>query len=739
VTFTWPSLALMGLALAGFLALERAWRRSALAPRRYLAWLAALTGLAFVAHLGIVRSDSQGALALEAPSPHMHELFHYFLGTKYFAELGYSGLYRAAVLADYEDAPQDFRPDLAMRDLASDRIVARGEVAAQADAIRAPFSPERWAAFKRDVAVFRQAMPEEWRARGPVIDHGYNGTPLVTAILGGLANQPFLDTPAYLSLVSLLDPYWLALAAAAIAGLEGGATGLAFLFFAFANPLNEYGFTGGSYFRYDYLLALAGALVALRQGWRATSGVLLAAAAALRLFPAALYGCLLLRDLAGPGWRGRLRSGARLHVGFAVGALAILLLTSLVPTPDGRNAWGACAANMRKHTGAPSSNLVALSALVGYAPYKDRLVFGDEARSHAPAADPSFDWIDETRRVLAERRWYHAASALALLAVALASLRGLGAAEALFPALLVVFAILPVTHYYWALLALVPLATRDHRVWRALAASCIAFVIGASALFDSHIDLRFALWSLEMMIFLLVATALCWRRPARVAAAALALLCGVALPLAGCGKRGEGGLALPIDGNRYASRTFGFSIDKPDGWSFLTVSSLERDGDARATDRWQRWENLKKPARTPLISMAPSASPKPGADPILRVFVIPISPSEGARGIEVLTHTKADDVVTAFAQNRSRNPGFEMLEGAKPVKVAGLDGAGVRIRYRLAESEAEGAPTHPVEERLWHVRRGEEYWYFSQLGPDPLPDEMAKQLEQILASARLDP
>lgn len=738
MTFAAPSLALMLLALLGFLALERARRRGALAPRRCDALLAVLVGVAFLAHLGLLRGGEDGALELRAPSAHSHELFHYFLGTKYFGELGYEGLYAAAVIADLEDTPEYFRPELVMRDLTSNRIIARGDMVPQAPRIRGAFTPERWERFKADVGVFREAMPD-WRAHGPVIDHGYNGTPLVTAVLGGLAAQPFLDTRTYLDLVSLLDPYWLALAAVAIAGLQGAVVGLVFLFFAFANPLNEYGFTGGSYLRYDYLLALAAGLVALRQGWRASAGGLLAVAAGLRLFPIALYACLALRDVAGPGWRERLRANARLHVGFAVGALAIFAATSLLPTPDGGNPWLACARNIRKHTSAPAVNQVALATLFAYAPSKDRLVYAHQL-AEKPPDEPPFDWIVETERLLAERRWYHAAAALALLGAALASLRRLGDTETLFPALLVVFAILPVSHYYWALLALAPLAApRSSRVEVALALACCAFALIAwPGWLEGRIDLHFALFSLVLLAFLLAALALCRKGPRRGGVSGVALLACAGLVLSGCGRKtGEGSLAhLPIDGNRYESRTFGFAIDKPDAWSFLPESSLAKDGDERASDRWQRWEHLKKPALTPLISMAPSPAPRMGVDPILRVFVIPISPSEGPRGLDLLTQTKPDEVVTTFSHNRSRHPGYERIEDARPVKVGGLDGAGVRLRYQLAGADGALAP---VEERLWHVRRGEEYWYFSQLGPDPLPEPMAAQLEQILASARLDP
>jgi hypothetical protein len=750
VTFFAPSLALMLLALAGFVALDL-WRRRTSRERPAAACLAALCAVAFVAHLGALRRGEGGGAAVVLPAPHYHELFHYYVGTKYFAELGYEGLYDAAVLADHEDDPEHFAPQRAMRDLATNRIVPRSRAVARAAEIRAPFTPERWDAFRGDVDVFRQASLERWRARGPVIDHGYNGTPLVTAILGGLAAQPWLGTRDYLGLVSLLDPYLLALFAAALAGLEGAFVALSFLFFAFANPLNEYGFTGGGYLRTDYLLALAAGFVALRRGARASAGAFLAVAAALRLFPVAVYGCLLLRDLAGPGWRARLRANARLHAGFAAAALAILTVGSLVPTPDGRNAWLACADNIRKHTSAPSANLVSLSAIVAYAPEKDRLTFGrspasleSEATGEAP-----FDWIAETRRVLAERRWYHAAAALVLVTAALLALRRVGAAEVLFPALLIVFAILPVSHYYWALLALVPLSVSGRsRIPAGLAVTCAAFALAVwPGLLDAHIDLRFALLSLALGAFLLAATAaLALRRTRRVplagAAACVALLGCSEAPLPAETLDAE----LPIEGDRYESETFGFAIEKPADWVFLRGSSLLRDGDGRAEDRWEMWENLRKPALTPLVAIAPRADADPTRDPILRVHVIPIDRAEGERGIAMLTSIPSTGVVETFSYSRQRDPhtDFSIVTPAAPLQVAGLDGAGILIRYAMPASDGEppgpdGKPVPKgVEERLWHVRRGEQFWYFSQLGPEPLSPESLARFEEILRSVQFE-
>ena len=746
MTFSAPSLALMLLALAGFVALDFGRRRGGLAPRSAVAGLAALTAVAFVAHLGALRSASGGGLALIVPAPHFHELFHYYLGTKYFGELGYDGLYDAAVLADLEDDPEHFNPQRAMRDLATNRIVPRSAAVARAAAIRAPFSPARWDAFRRDVSVFREATLEDWRARGPVIDHGYNGTPLVTAILGGLAAQPWLDTRDYLGLVSLLDPYLLALFSAALAGLEGAYIALSFLFFAFANPLNEYGFTGGGYLRTDYLLALAAAWLALRRGRRASAGCLLAVAAALRLFPLAMYGCLLFRDLAGPGWRARLQANARLHAGFAVGALAILALGSLVPTPDGRNPWLACAENIRTHTSAPSANLVSLSALVAYAPEKDRLTFGHVPEALEPAApgSPSFDWIAETRRVLAERRWYHAAAALALVLVALATVRRVGAAEALFPALLIVFAILPVSHYYWALLALVPLAAPpDSRIPAWLAVTCSAFALAVwPGLLDTHIDLRFALLSLALGVFLLGSQLALARWSGRGAGAAALAASTACLALLGCSEKplpaGTQDAELPIDGNRYESETFGFAIEKPADWVFLRGSSLLRDGDA-AENLWDFWKNLRDPLEVPLVTLAPHADASPTSSPVLRVYALPIERGEGPRGIAFLTSLDPVGVVQTFAYRNGRKPEaeFAIVQPAAPVEVGGIAGAGTIVRFLLADPG--DGPGKPVQQRLWHVRRGEVFWYFDQIGPEPLSSETLARFDEILRSVRFEP
>jgi hypothetical protein len=474
----------------------------------------ALVGLAFVGHLNLLDLRPDGALVARIPATHVHETLHYYVGTRYFAELGYTGLYHAVVLADFEDDPSGFRREASMRDLATGAIQPRSLALERAREIRARFSPERWSAFKRDVAFHRDASSEgAWRRA--VIDQGYNGTPLVTLLLGAVASQPLLPSRALLPWVGLLDLLLIGAFAAWVALRASPAAGLAFLFFSFANPLNDFTFIGASYLRYAYFLALAGACFALGRERLATAGALLAVAGGLRLFPLALYGGLLVRDLAQRDWRERLREGRRLHGGFALAVLAIAVSTSLLPTPDGLNPWRAFAAKIGAHASGVGINHVSLPVALSYSRERERLHgsvgVGYQSVSESSGAGP--DWASETRRARRDLAIpLGIASALGLALAFLAVRRGDRAAS-LLPSLLAVFCVLPMTHYYWAMLSLLPLAMPgDVRLRRGLLVLFAALALtSAHDLFQGYVDLRFALKSAALGLFLVLGCVAIWR------------------------------------------------------------------------------------------------------------------------------------------------------------------------------------------------------------------------------------
>ena len=112
---------------------------------------------------------------------HRHEFFHYYLGSKYFEELEYDRIYEctAAAEIDLGRGSQVMRRDL--RDLRVNLIKKNTDpdVQRHIEECKPRFTPERWAAFKKDVdwfySVSRGGYWENMQK-----DHGYNPPPVWT-------------------------------------------------------------------------------------------------------------------------------------------------------------------------------------------------------------------------------------------------------------------------------------------------------------------------------------------------------------------------------------------------------------------------------------------------------------------------------------------------------------------------------------------------------------------------------
>jgi hypothetical protein len=493
---TGVSVALLLVALAGWSiagALERRTRlRWLIVPGRIALVLAAL-----LAHLNMFEfMPATHALVGHVPRTHYHDVIHYYLGTRYFAEVGYTDLYPALVLADFEDAPSTFEPRAPVRDQRTDLITTRASTLEAARFVRPAFSDERWQTFKRDAAIFRNAMTaSDWR--DVMGDHGYNGTPAVTALLGALANQPWIASETFIRGVAVLDPLLIALFAALCALHGGWELALVFLFFTFANPLNDYSFIGGSYLRYAYYVALAAGLLALINARQRACGTWLSIAGWLRIFPLAIYGFLLLRDLAGGDRRQRLRANALLHTSFAAVTFAILVATSLVTTPDGRNPWLLFADKITAHASSAGLNQLYLAVPICSLP----LVASTFADNSALAGD----WELE-KRCRHDHPWWIGAAAIPLLGIALTALRHATPIQAVLPALLATF-VLPMSAYDWLILSLLPFVLRPgSRAEWGLLLLFATLAVTAYRDLAIRLDARFAVMSVEVLAYLALAS-----------------------------------------------------------------------------------------------------------------------------------------------------------------------------------------------------------------------------------------
>ena len=294
---------------------------------------------------------------------HKWEVFHYYMGGKYLPELGYTRLYTCTAVVDAEDGLDlDGR---VMRDLRDNRLVPVATLLERSDECRGRFSGDRWRAFRDDTRFFREALGETgWL--GIRRDHGFNGTPAWAVVAGVLARLG----PASWTQIGLLVLLDLG-AILAIFVLIGRAFGLesACLAAGFwgVNALSVWGWTGGGFLRYDWVLWLVVGIVALRAGRPATGGLALGYSAALRVFPVfAILGLALKTalEMASERSLAPLRRQARFVAGVAAAGILFLAGSSLMA---GRTQiWSEFADNSRKHLATESVNLIGLPVFLAY-------------------------------------------------------------------------------------------------------------------------------------------------------------------------------------------------------------------------------------------------------------------------------------------------------------------------------------------------------------------------------------
>ena len=276
------------LVVAGFVALERPLlnRRLSVAARRLgrrlligVLGVSAVLAVATYADFGVFR---YGTYLNE------WDFYHYYVGTKYAHELGYTNLYGATLAADREGGLRYHNPRNEMRDLGTAQLCDVGEVAAQAARFRGRFSDERWREFVADITWFKMQLPaHRWSLI--LADHGYNGTPAWSFVVGGLfTRQLSVRDPIGRWIMLALDPLLLLAATAAVAWAFGLRTALIMVIFIGTHYLLSWGHLKGALLRTDFAMASVLAVCLVKQRYYKIAGVLLGWAVLSRIFPALL-------------------------------------------------------------------------------------------------------------------------------------------------------------------------------------------------------------------------------------------------------------------------------------------------------------------------------------------------------------------------------------------------------------------------------------------------------------------
>jgi len=378
---------------------------------------------------------------------HHWEQFHYFLGSKYFPEVGYDGIYVASLAAEREldlgHAPQPY-----MRDLRTNEVVKVGSLVNHMKEVRDRFSDQRWEVFREDVRYFLDSNRYGYISRIRK-DHGYNPTPTWTFTARIFSRWP-AASDSTLKALAWLDSILLGLMFVMIFRTFGTRVGcLALIVFGLGYPW-RFDWVGGAFLRQDWLAAVGVAVCLLKRKSFGLAGGLIAYATMVRVFPGGFLvgpAVIFVRHLV------EHRSTAwfrRLALGFAAGVVLCLAAGSL--TGIGPRAWTDFKWNLTKHHGTWLTNNVGLKNVLLY----------DRATMHRDDVDfrlpePWIHWQKKMNRLQDQRQPALLLATAFFLAVVAAAAWRLEVHEAAVLGMVVLFAVVVLTCYYWVMLLLVPL------------------------------------------------------------------------------------------------------------------------------------------------------------------------------------------------------------------------------------------------------------------------------------------
>ena len=391
--------------------------------------------------------------------------FHYYMGPKYFRELGYTELYACTAAAELELGAGAKVARRVYRDLSTNQSIPGQTLLRQPERCKERFDAKRWPQFVHDVDFFRRRVAR-WEIT--MQDWGYNATP-VWNLAGSLLADRGPVSEAQLGVLTLLDVPCLLAMWAFVAWAFGWRTMCVGLVFWGTNLWSGYNWTGGSILRQGWLVTSVVGVCLLKKEKRVAAGATITCAALLSIFPGFLAVGVGVRAIASWLHERRLvltQSHQRLLLG------ALLALVLLVPAATWRaggvGAWRGFVANSRLDSG-PGPNNMGLPTLLSYD--------GDTLRMHQLTAETRpFQAWDAARRQTLEGRmpWLFGAVFALLWLVTTAARRQPDWVVAILGLGFVVFVFQMTNYYYVMLLPFALLWPRHRSVGIALIAAVLA-------------------------------------------------------------------------------------------------------------------------------------------------------------------------------------------------------------------------------------------------------------------------
>ena len=337
---------------------------------------------------------------------HIWEHYHYYIGSKYFRELGYSRLYYCTAVADEEvGITHKDMTNLVTNEL--ERITTLDH-----DYCKRHFTEARWQSFSRDIAFFRAQLGTRWETSKPSVleDHGYNATP-VWGIAGTIFSSLAPASSSYVMFMGLLDSIFLLAMWGVVVWAFGWRTACVAALYWGTNYPARYYWNGGAFLRMDWLVASIIGICLVKKKHMAAGGAALTYGALLRIFPGFIVVGLMLKAVARMV-RERKWVLSKEHWQFAKGCIAALAL--LIPLSAaiagggkrlGLDAWfggqgeQGFVENSAKHLHTPLTNNMGLKTIVAY----EHDMRAQRTRNQS-LADPFEIWKNARNRAFERRK-----------------------------------------------------------------------------------------------------------------------------------------------------------------------------------------------------------------------------------------------------------------------------------------------------------------------------------------------